>query len=82
MTWCSKIVVAAFAALVASAIQPVLAGDAPTGPKPETTPELLAEGEAVYFRRCSFCHFRKFLEAAHKTPIDSIFPTPDPCPFR
>ncbi len=32
------------------------AADKPSGPRPETTPELLSEGQSVYFRRCSFCH--------------------------
>ncbi len=28
----------------------------PSKPKPETTPELVEQGKAIYFRRCSFCH--------------------------
>ena len=34
----------------------VLAADAPTGPKPDETPELIAGGKVIYLRRCSFCH--------------------------
>jgi mono/diheme cytochrome c family protein len=32
------------------------AADTPSKPMPEATDELLAQGEAIYFRRCSFCH--------------------------
>jgi len=34
----------------------VLAANHPTEPKPAETAELVAEGKAIYFRRCSFCH--------------------------
>ncbi len=33
-----------------------LAADKPAKPMPEATPELLEQGKAIYFRRCSFCH--------------------------
>ena len=46
----------AFVLLGSIAVAPSLAADRPTGPKPETTPELLDEGQKIYFRRCSFCH--------------------------
>jgi len=32
------------------------AADTPSGPMPESTPELIAQGQEIYFRRCSFCH--------------------------
>ena len=32
------------------------AADRPTGPKPDETPEMVARGKAIYFKRCSFCH--------------------------
>ncbi len=35
---------------------PVRAADQPSGAKPEATPELVEQGRAIYFRRCSFCH--------------------------
>ncbi|MFQ5567862.1 MAG: c-type cytochrome, partial [Paracoccaceae bacterium] len=35
---------------------PAGAADRPSGPKPEATPELVEQGRAIYFRRCSFCH--------------------------
>ena len=34
----------------------VNAGDIPTKPKPAATPEMLAKGKTIYFKRCSFCH--------------------------
>ena len=34
----------------------VLAADRPTKPKPAETPEMVEQGKAIYFRRCSFCH--------------------------
>jgi DMSO reductase family type II enzyme heme b subunit len=33
-----------------------LAAETPSGPKPETTDELVEQGQGIYFRRCSFCH--------------------------
>ncbi|MFQ5954072.1 MAG: ethylbenzene dehydrogenase-related protein [Kiloniellales bacterium] len=32
------------------------AAERPTGPKPPETPEMVENGEVIYFRRCSFCH--------------------------
>jgi DMSO reductase family type II enzyme heme b subunit len=40
-------------ALVASSGE---AADQPRNPKPEATPELVEQGQVIYFRRCSFCH--------------------------
>jgi len=34
----------------------VRAAETPSKPMPEETPELIAKGKAIYFRRCSFCH--------------------------
>ncbi|MBI5682320.1 MAG: c-type cytochrome [Deltaproteobacteria bacterium] len=34
----------------------VNAADAPSKPKPPATPELIAKGKNIYFKRCSFCH--------------------------
>ena len=34
----------------------VFAADTPSKAKPKETPELVEQGRAVYFRRCSFCH--------------------------
>jgi len=33
-----------------------LAADTPSNPMPKATKALLARGNAIYFRRCSFCH--------------------------
>ena len=35
---------------------PAGAADRPTEPMPPETPELVASGKVIYFRRCSFCH--------------------------
>ena len=35
---------------------PARAADTPGGAMPEATPELVEQGRAIYFRRCSFCH--------------------------
>ncbi len=44
-------------ALGASAtLAPAAAKDAPSGPMPEATEELIEQGQGIYFRRCSFCH--------------------------
>ncbi len=32
------------------------AADTPKAPMPKVTPEFLAKGKEIYFRRCSFCH--------------------------
>lgn len=34
----------------------VLAAATPSKPKPPETPELVEQGKAIYFKRCSFCH--------------------------
>lgn len=47
--------VAAFGLGLAVAV-PVLGADRASKPKPAETPQLVAQGQAVYFRRCSFCH--------------------------
>jgi mono/diheme cytochrome c family protein len=47
---------AAALVLAAGLAGSALAADAPSGPMPEKTPELVAEGQDIYFRRCSFCH--------------------------
>lgn len=44
------------AALAVVAAAGALAADKPARAKPAETPELLEQGRAVYFRRCSFCH--------------------------
>ena len=33
-----------------------LAAERPSGPKPPDSPELVERGQAIYFKRCSFCH--------------------------
>ncbi len=33
-----------------------LAGDRPSKPMPEATPAFVEQGQAIYFKRCSFCH--------------------------
>jgi len=33
-----------------------LGADRPSGPAPTETPELIAKGKEIYFRRCSVCH--------------------------
>ncbi len=46
-------------ALVAFALLGPAAGEAadqPRDPKPATTPEMVEQGQAIYFQRCSFCH--------------------------
>ena len=48
--------IAAALVLAAGLAGTALAADTPSGPMPEKTPELVAEGKAIYFRRCSFCH--------------------------
>jgi len=35
---------------------PARAADTPKGPMPEITDELVAQGNEIYIRRCSFCH--------------------------
>ncbi len=42
--------------LIAGAATPTRAADAPRRPMPEITDELVAEGQDIYVRRCSFCH--------------------------
>ncbi len=37
-------------------LAPALAKPVPSGPMPEATEELIAQGQGIYFRRCSFCH--------------------------
>ena len=55
--WTMRLALACMAmVLVALSGQGAWAADTPSGPKPEETDELRAQGEAVYFRRCSFCH--------------------------
>ncbi len=51
-------ILAAFAALACAVIVSgaAMAADKPAKPMPEATEALLGKGEAVYFRRCSFCH--------------------------
>jgi DMSO reductase family type II enzyme heme b subunit len=53
----NKMIVAVGVALIAVwASGPALAADKPTKPMPEATEELLEQGQAIYFKRCSFCH--------------------------
>jgi DMSO reductase family type II enzyme heme b subunit len=53
----NKMNVAVGVALIAVwASGPALAADKPTKPMPEATEELLEKGQAIYFKRCSFCH--------------------------
>ncbi len=42
--------------LGAAAAGDISAAENPTKPRPAASPELLAQGERIYFRRCSFCH--------------------------
>jgi DMSO reductase family type II enzyme heme b subunit len=57
MRTASRILTAAATVLVlACGSGAVLAGDKPSKPMPEITDEMLEQGRATYFRRCSFCH--------------------------
>lgn len=49
-------VLGAAVALVVAFATGAPAADKPAKAKPAETPELLEQGRAVYFRRCSFCH--------------------------
>lgn len=49
-------IVAALLLLLAAGGQAALAKPVPSGPMPEETEELVAQGLGIYFRRCSFCH--------------------------
>ncbi len=50
------------------------AGDTPTKPKIPNTPEAVAAGKKVYFKRCSFCHG---LEGKGDGPVsEQILPRP------
>jgi mono/diheme cytochrome c family protein len=40
----------------ASAVSKVTFSDLPVAPKPEVTPELIAQGKAVYAQNCAACH--------------------------
>lgn len=42
--------------LLAAGAEVALAKPVPSGPMPEATEALIAEGQGIYFRRCSFCH--------------------------
>jgi DMSO reductase family type II enzyme heme b subunit len=50
------IVAALVLLLLAAGADVALAKAVPSGPRPEATEGLIAEGQGIYFRRCSFCH--------------------------
>ena len=80
--------------VVAMLLSATLAGaaDRPSGPAPEATDAVVAQGKEIYFRRCSFCHgllgdgegpAAPFLDppTAATTPTPTATPTatPDSC---
>ncbi len=50
------IVVAALLLGVVATTGTAVAAVTPSGPKPDTTAELVEQGKTIYFERCSFCH--------------------------
>jgi len=55
--WClGLILAAAVTALAIAAPGDAFAADKPSKPMPEATPEMIEQGQVIYFKRCSFCH--------------------------
>jgi DMSO reductase family type II enzyme heme b subunit len=51
-----KTVITALVLVAFALLGPAGAADQPGNPKPEASPELVEQGQVIYFQRCSFCH--------------------------
>ncbi len=52
----AKLIIAVLSVISILRLNTAIAGDTPTKPKIPNTPEAVAAGKKIYFKRCSFCH--------------------------